>query len=95
MKINPIHSAQHSISCNYNNPIWSHSRWALQLSKTIDLDITVQVDSMSCNCKRKWVRGNTVSCNCNKKQRDFDETNPMRKVIRYRVTEAVQLNVEE
>ena len=50
MKILPIYSAPHSISCNCTNPMWSHSSWASQLSKTIDLDIAVQVHSVSCNC---------------------------------------------
>ena len=53
MKINPIHSAPHSISCNSTNPMWSNSSWASQLSKIIDLVIAVQVGSMSCNCNQK------------------------------------------
>ena len=65
VKINPIHSAPHSISCNCTNPMWFHSSWASQLLKTIDLDIAVQIDSVSCNCNQKWVHVNTVSCNCN------------------------------
>ena len=41
------------------------SMWASQSPKTIDLDIAVQGDSVSCNCTQKLVHGNTVSCNCN------------------------------
>ena len=49
VKINQIQSAPHSISCNCTNSMRSHSSWASQQSKTIDLDIAVQVDSVSCN----------------------------------------------
>ena len=71
MKINPIHSAPLSISCNCTNPMWSHSSWALQLSKTINVDIVVQVDSALCNYNQKWVHGNPVSCNCNENSTIF------------------------
>ena len=65
VKINPIFSAPHSISCNCTNPMRYHSSWASQLSKTIDLDIAVQVYSVSRNCNQIWVCGIPVSCNCN------------------------------
>ena len=85
VKMNPCHSTPHSILCNCINPMRSHSSWASQLSKTIDLDIAVQVDPVPCNCNQKWVHGNPVSCNCNEKSAS-DEANPMRKVM-YRVTQ--------
>ena len=55
VKTNTIHSASHSISCNCTNTMRSHSSWASQLSNTIDIDMTVQVDSVSCNCIQEWV----------------------------------------
>ena len=58
-------SAFHLVS-SCTNSMWSHSSWESQLSKTIDLEIPVQVDSVSCNCNQKCVHGNLVSCKCNK-----------------------------
>ena len=58
VKVNPIHSAPHSISCNCTNPMWSHSSWASQLSKTIDLGITVQCRVAA--IKSEFMAGNLV-----------------------------------
>ena len=66
MQTHPNHSTPHSILCNFFNAMLSHSSWASQLSRTRDLDIAVEVDSVSCDCSQKWVRGNLVSYNCNK-----------------------------
>ena len=68
------------------------SVWALWSPKTIDLDIAVQGDSVSCNCNQQWVPGNPVSCNCNENGEiltKWVEPNLIRKAMRYFVTQAL------